>query len=194
MSTAVLTFVSGKFDITFGGLTVPLTRRYQQASRRRRVCELNPTNVSRNLIINRDAAPFDNPDLRRAMALSLDRKAFLDIITEGKGNVGGVMLPPPEGVWGMPPEVLHALPGYGPDVDQEPQGSPRRSCSSSATDLTNGLRVKVSTRDIPPFSRPGGDPDRSAEGDLYRRRARDRSTRPSGSRGSTARITPWRST
>ena len=26
------------------------------------------------------------------------------------------MLPPPEGVWGVPPEMLKNLPGYGPDV------------------------------------------------------------------------------
>src|SRR5258708_24837996 len=50
-----------------------------------------------------------------ALFRSLDRQAFLDIITQGKGNVGGVMQPPPEGVWGMPPELLHSLPGYGPD-------------------------------------------------------------------------------
>jgi peptide/nickel transport system substrate-binding protein len=82
---------------------VPLTRQITEQSPQA-ICELNPTNVSRNLIINPAAPPFDNPDLRRAMALSLDRKAFIDIITEGKGNVGGVMLPPPEGVWGMPPD------------------------------------------------------------------------------------------
>ena len=40
------------------------------------------------------------------MALTLDRKAFIDIITEGQGDIGGTMLPPPEGVWGMPPEML----------------------------------------------------------------------------------------
>src|SRR6202521_1509524 len=72
VSTAMLTFVAGKFDITFGGLTVPLTRDIANQSPQAD-CELNPTNVSRNLIINPDAAPFDNPDLRRAMALSLDR-------------------------------------------------------------------------------------------------------------------------
>ena len=26
------------------------------------------------------------------------------------------MLPPPEGIWGMPPEMLQTLPGYDPDV------------------------------------------------------------------------------
>jgi peptide/nickel transport system substrate-binding protein len=45
-----------------------------------------PTNVNRTLIINRDKPPFDNSDLRRAMSLTLDRKAFIDIITEGQGN------------------------------------------------------------------------------------------------------------
>src|SRR2546421_7938260 len=93
MSTAVLTFVSGKLDITFGGLTVPLTRQVTEQAPQAD-CELNPTNVSRNLLINPNAKPFDNPEVRRAMALSLDRKAFVDIITEGKGNLGGVMLPP----------------------------------------------------------------------------------------------------
>ncbi len=45
--------------------------------------------------MNRDAPPFDNPDLRRAMALTLDRKAFVDILTEGNGHIGGAMQPPP---------------------------------------------------------------------------------------------------
>src|SRR5205823_1565768 len=56
MSTAVLSFVSGKMDVTFGGLTVPLTRDITNQSPQA-VCELNPTNVSRNLIMNPDAAP-----------------------------------------------------------------------------------------------------------------------------------------
>jgi peptide/nickel transport system substrate-binding protein len=152
MSTAVLAFVSGKFDVTFGGLTVPLTRDITNQSPQA-ICELNPTNVSRNLIINPDATPFDNPDLRRAMALSLDLKAFVDIITEGKGNLGGVMLPPPEGVWGMQLEVLNALPGYGPDVAQN-----RKQAQEIMRRLGYGpdkrLAVRVSTRDIPPFRDP----------------------------------------
>ncbi len=149
VSTAILSFVSGKFDITFGGLSVPLTRDVQNQAPQA-VCELNPTNVSRNLVINRDVAPFDKAELRRAMTLSLDRQAFLDILTEGKGNVGGVMQPPPEGVWGMPLDVLHTLPGYEPEVAQN-----RKEAREIMRKLGYGpdkrLAIKVTTRDLPFF-------------------------------------------
>src|SRR5260370_33921855 len=82
------------------------------------VCELAPTNVSTNLIVNREVPPFDNAELRRAMALTLDRKAFVDILYEGKADIGGTMLPQPAGVWGMPPGILQTIPGYGPNVDK----------------------------------------------------------------------------
>ena len=54
---------------------------------------MEPANQSTNLIVNRDAPPFDNPDIRRAMALTLDRKAFIDILAEGHGDIGGAMQP-----------------------------------------------------------------------------------------------------
>jgi hypothetical protein len=34
--------------------------------------------VPRNLLVNRDVPPFDNPDLRRAMSLSLRRRGFCE--------------------------------------------------------------------------------------------------------------------
>ena len=50
------------------------------------------------------------------MTLALDRKSFNDIFAGGQGNIGGAMLPPPEGVWGLPPEMVRVLLGYDPDV------------------------------------------------------------------------------
>jgi len=96
-STAMLTFIAGKFDMTFPFEgTVPLPRDVK-AQAPEAICELVPANASANLIINRDAPSFDNPVMRRALALALDRKAFIDILTEGKGDVGGAMQPPPAG-------------------------------------------------------------------------------------------------
>ena len=80
------------------------------------ICEVRRA-AYRNLLINRDKPPFDNPDLRRAMALSIDRKAFIDIITEGQGDIGGVMQPPPTG-YGACPGDAASLPGYDPDVQK----------------------------------------------------------------------------
>src|SRR5207237_255091 len=98
-------------------VTAPLLKEVSQQMPEA-ICELTPIGVNRSLIVNRDKPPFDNPDLRRAMALSLDRQAFVDIITSGHGDIGGVMQPLPEGLWGMPPEMLKALPGYDPDVEK----------------------------------------------------------------------------
>src|SRR6266704_846526 len=90
-STRLLAFIARNYDLTFAGsVTVPLMKEVK-SQMPEAICELPPGSVSNNLIVNRDAPPFDNPDLRRAMALSLDRQAFVDILSEGKGNVGGAM-------------------------------------------------------------------------------------------------------
>src|SRR5260370_1064900 len=53
------------------------------------ICELRTDNGTSNLLVNRDKPPFDNADLRKAFALAIDRKAFVDILTEGQGKIGG---------------------------------------------------------------------------------------------------------
>src|SRR6202521_2675674 len=148
LSTAVLALVSGKFDMTFPyALSVPLLKdvisKMPQA-----ICELTPTAVNRNLIVNRDKPPFDSPDLRRAMALSLDRRAFIDILTEGEGDIGGVMQPPPAGLWGMPPDMLQTLPGYGPNI-QLNCADAHQVMQKLGYGPDNRLRIKVTARDLP---------------------------------------------
>jgi len=102
---------------------------------------------------NRDKPPFDNADLRRAMALTLDRKSFIDILSDGQAKIGGAMLPPPEGLWGMPPEMLSTIPGYDPDVQKN-----RRAAQEIMHKLGYGadkrLALKVATRNINSFRDP----------------------------------------
>jgi ABC-type transport system substrate-binding protein len=169
-STAILSFIAGKFDMTFPfEVTVPLLRDVKTQAPQA-ICELVPANTYANLITNRDAPPFDKPEMRRALALALDRKAFIDILTKGHGDIGGAMQPPPEGVWGMPPEMLAALPGYDPDV-QKNRAEAAASWKSSATAPTGGSRSRCRSATFR-FPRFGGDPDRPAEGGVFRRRAR----------------------
>jgi peptide/nickel transport system substrate-binding protein len=117
-STRILAFVAGEFDMTFNAdVTVPLLKDVTSQAPKA-ICELVPTYVSTNLIINPKAAPFNDLKIRKAMALALDRKAYIDILSGGKDDISGVMLPPPEGLWGMPPEQLQKLPGYAADVEK----------------------------------------------------------------------------
>jgi peptide/nickel transport system substrate-binding protein len=111
------------------------------------VCQLVPTNVSTNLLVNRDKPPFDNPDVRRALMLALDRKAFIDILGEGHGDVGGAMLPGPEGIWVMPAENMQTLPGYGPEIDKN-RGEGRALMQKLGYGPGKPIQIKVSTRNI----------------------------------------------
>src|SRR5438105_11156555 len=114
------------------------------------ICELQTTNVARSLIVNHTAAPFDNPGIRKAMAFALDRKAFIDILSEGEDRIGGLMLPAPEGAWGLPPEILATLPGYDPDVEKS-RVQARGLMSALGYGPDKLLKVKVATRNDQEF-------------------------------------------
>jgi len=152
-STAILAFVAGKYELTFAGtLTIALTHDLQ-TQRPDAICELPPGSVSTNLIINRTRPPFDNPALRRAMALAIDRQAFIDILTEGNGLRAAAMQPSPGGQWGMPPAMLATLPGYGSDVAAN-RTAARAIMQTLGYGPDKRLAIKVSTRDIPPYRDP----------------------------------------
>jgi peptide/nickel transport system substrate-binding protein len=150
-ATAVLALVSGKVDVI--GLSMPLLKDVR-SQLPQAICEVTPAGgVNRHLLVNRDKPPFDNPELRRAMALSLDRKAFIDIISEGQGDIGGVLQPPPAGLWGMPPDLLKELPGYDPDVKKN-RSQARQILEKLGYGPANRLKIKVSTRDLPVYRDP----------------------------------------
>ena len=152
-STAVLAFVAGKFDMSFPtNLSVALVKDVMKQAPNA-VCKIEPTNVNTNLIVNRDAPPFDNADIRKAMAMALDRKAFVDILFDGHAGIGGAMLPPPEGAWGLTPEILHTIPGYGPDVKKNREEA-RKLMQKAGYGPDKRLKVKISTRNIPVYRDP----------------------------------------
>src|SRR5207302_6970874 len=151
LATRILGFVAGKFDQVFG-VTIPLLADLKSQAPQA-VCDVFPANLPRTLLVNRTTPPFDNPELRRAMALSLDRKAFVDILTLGQGDIGGAMQPPPEGVWGMPPDMLRTLPGYDPDVAKN-RANARAIMEKLGYGPQNRLTTKLSVRNIPSWRDP----------------------------------------
>ena len=153
-ATATLAFVSGKVDMTFPfDLTVPLFKDVKSQAPDA-ICDLTPAGgVNRHLLINRTVPPFDNPMLRRAMALSLDRQAFIDIVGEGEGETGGVLQPLPGGRWGLAPEILRTLPGFDPDIAKN-RAEARQIMQSLGYGPNNRMKLKVTTRDLQAYRVP----------------------------------------
>ena len=152
-STRILAFVSGEFDMTQAAdITVPLLDDIRKQAPKAQ-CGLVPTNVTTQMLINRDKPPFDNAEVRRAMALTLDRQSFIDILTNGQARLSVSMMPPPEGAWGMPDEELRKLPGYSVDVTGR-QAEARRIMEAQGYGPNKKLKIKVTTRDYNTFRDP----------------------------------------
>ncbi len=116
-ATRVLSFVAGEFDMTGTSTVTPHTIKDVHAQVPNAVCATTGTMVTGVVLINHKAPPFDNPKLRRAIALALDRNAFV-AAQQGGGRLGGVMMSPPYGNWGLTPAQLEAVPGFGKNVER----------------------------------------------------------------------------
>lgn len=151
-STRILAFVADEFDMTFvGDVSVPLMKDVA-AQAPDAVCHKVTTNVSTNLIVNFDSPPFDNPNVRLAMATAMDRDAFITILHGGEAQKGGAMLPPPNGGWGMPEDVLKAAPGYGDPAADVKKAQALMQAEGYGPD--NRVSIKVSTRNIAIYRDP----------------------------------------
>jgi peptide/nickel transport system substrate-binding protein len=152
-ATRMLAFATGEYDITFpSDVSIPLMKD-MKAQAPKAICEMITTGTQINLMVNRVNPPFDNPDIRKAMSLVLDRKPFNSILMEGRARMGGGMLPQPEGEWGMPPEMVSGLTGYGPDSAKNVAEAQAIMQKLGYSD-TKPLPIKIQTRNLPTYRDP----------------------------------------
>jgi peptide/nickel transport system substrate-binding protein len=152
-ATAMLAFVAGKLDMTFPTeVTLPTLRDIKREAPRA-ICHFGPTNLSENVIINRERPPFNDADVRRAMALAIDRHAFASILFEGQADTGSVLLPTPSGIWGMPEEMKRTLLGFDPDVAKN-RTEARAIMERRGYGPQKRIPVKVSIRNLAVYRDP----------------------------------------
>jgi peptide/nickel transport system substrate-binding protein len=152
-ATRMLAFSTGEFDITFpSDVSVPLLKDIKERAPNA-VCEMTTTGTLINLMVNRVNPPFDNPEIRKAMSLALDRKPFNTILMEGHGRLGGAMLPKLEGEWGMPQDMVASLPGYGADADKNLHDAQAIMEKLGYNDA-KPLQIKIQTRNLPTYRDP----------------------------------------
>jgi peptide/nickel transport system substrate-binding protein len=169
LSTRTLAFIASKGELLYG-VTIPQLKDIASGAPRA-ICDLLIGNVRRDLLVNRDKPPFDNPELRHAMSLAIDHQAFIDILYQGEGMAGGAMLPRPDGLWGMPPEMLKTLPGYDPNVTKN-RAEAKKIMESLGYGPDRHLTAPHDPSIDPQYlllPRSGGDSDRPAAADLHRR-------------------------
>jgi peptide/nickel transport system substrate-binding protein len=152
-TTAIVSFVAGRFDMTFPWEVTPEDLKTVKRDAPDANCETTSMNLNVNLLINSTRPPFDNADLRRAVSLAIDRKEFVDTITQGNSLIGGIMQPPSDGVWGLPPDMLSVVPGYGPDVAKNREDA-RALMKKMGYGPDKHLRVKLSTRGVALYKDP----------------------------------------
>jgi peptide/nickel transport system substrate-binding protein len=113
------------------------------------ICEITPTNFAPNLLMTRKA-PFDNTELRKAVPMTIDHKAFVDILGEGNGDIGTAVLPGPEGQWAMPKEMREQLPGYAADIAKSREEA-RKIMQSLGYGPDKRLSFKIAARNLPDY-------------------------------------------
>jgi peptide/nickel transport system substrate-binding protein len=147
VATAIMGFTAGTFDMAFPySVAIPVMKDVKRQAPAA-ICEVTPGTVNRHLLVNRAVPPFNNRDVRLAMTLALDRQAFIDVLAEGRGDLGATLQPPPGGLWGMPPDMLKDLPGYGSDVKTNRQQG-RALMEKLGYGPGKRLKIKLTTRNL----------------------------------------------
>jgi peptide/nickel transport system substrate-binding protein len=103
-----------------------------------------PQGLQDNLLVNTRRPPYDDVRVRRALAFALDRAGMIKSIHRGAAILGGALLPPPYGQWGLTGPELAALPGYGDPAQDKAQA--RRLLAEAGYGPAHPLKVTVSTR------------------------------------------------
>ena len=143
-STRNLAFVAGETDLYTPSETLlaEVKARVPDA-----ICEVGLSHAYTQLIINRSIAPFNDVRVRRALALAIDRDAVVKVKGAGLDRLGGELMPPPEGAWGLDKADLASIPGYGPDLGKR-QEEARKLMREAGYGPDKPLNIVLSTRDV----------------------------------------------
>lgn len=112
VSTAFSYLRSGQLDI-FDEIPGNFAKRAKTELADSIAIHKNASYVGDPYTVNTRRKPFDDIRVRKALAMCIDHEEATRVVYEGDGTVGGLLPPKP---WGLPPEKLKQIAGYGPDI------------------------------------------------------------------------------
>jgi peptide/nickel transport system substrate-binding protein len=120
-TTALTNFIGGQYQMFYDpGFKVSDQERVKQETGDRVETVLVPSTLRDPVFMNARRRPYDDPRVRQAISLALDRDAAIKVIKEGAGRRGGYMAP--KGVWAISEGDLKRYEGYDrPNVEKAKQ-------------------------------------------------------------------------
>ncbi|MGD9893445.1 MAG: ABC transporter substrate-binding protein, partial [Dehalococcoidia bacterium] len=120
-AAALANFIDGQYQIFYdSGFTVADQERVRLATGDKVEPVLVPSTLRDPVFMNRRHKPYDDPRVRQAISLALDRDAAIKVIKEGAGRRGGYMAP--NGVWAISEGDLKRYEGYDkPNIEKARQ-------------------------------------------------------------------------
>ena len=107
------------------------------------------TNVYDSFFVNWSRPIFSDLKLRNALNLAVDRKGYIKAARQSAAVSGGVMLPPPYGVWGLSAAEQAKMPGFGDPAKQREEA--KKLLAEAGYGPSKPLKLTVSTRAIPSY-------------------------------------------
>jgi peptide/nickel transport system substrate-binding protein len=94
--------------------------------------------------MNTKRKPWDDPRVREAASLAIDRRTSITAVSEGEGELGGFL--PPSSLLALPTEELTAIPGYGTDLEAN-RARARQLLTEAG--FPDGFKTTMLTRKLP---------------------------------------------
>ena len=91
--------------------------------------------------INATRKPFDDPRVRQALSLAVDRKAAITVLNKDDGDIGGYL--PATGKWALAKEEIAKIPGFGTDKAGDIAKAKQLLKDAGVPD---GFKVRIHTR------------------------------------------------
>jgi peptide/nickel transport system substrate-binding protein len=110
------------------------------------------SSATANIVVNTNKPPLSDLALRRAVNLAMDRNGIVKSVYQGGAIIGGAMLAQPGGVWGLNPEQLSRLPGYGDGEANKAEA--RAILASKGYSLEKPLKIVIATRALHTYVEP----------------------------------------
>ena len=141
---AVNAIASGQADANLRIITPPQRDRIQQARGDKTVFQVAESGTVNMIVVNTNRKPFDDPRVRRALDLAIDRKTGQENLSKitSAGYIGTILRPGHP--YALKAEELAELPGYGPDMEAR-RAEAKRLLEEAGV---SGLKLRFVNRNI----------------------------------------------